>query len=308
MQHRPGLGISLILLMALCFAAMDSLVKLLGAHLSVLVLLWARYAFQALVVGVWLLARGRAAFHARHPKFQLLRGSLLTTASVISFYGLQLMPVAEFTAVGMLSPVVVTLLAAIYLHESVSGFRWALVGCGFVGALIVIRPGSGVFGWAAAMPLLMALANGSFQALTARLAGLDNPLTTHFYTGLVGMLAMTPVLLLSGADLPATLQAAPAWQLGLLLALVALGTCGHLCLILAMGQAPTSTLMPFAYAQIAFAVLGSGLLFGHLPDAWAWLGMAVIAASGASTVWLNVRAAARLRRPIPAIAADPIAD
>ena len=65
---------------------------------------------------------------------------------------------------------------------------------------------------------------------------------------------------------------------------------------------------PFAYTQIAFAVLASGLQFEHLPDAWAWLGMAVIAASGASTVWLNVRTAARLRRPIPSIGADPIVD
>ncbi len=308
MHQRPGLGIFLILLMAACFAALDTSVKYLGAVVPVLMLLWARYAFQAVAMGAWLLLRPGPGFRVAHPKFQLARGVLLMTASVMSFVGLKYMPLAEFTAVGMLAPVVVTSLAALFLNEPVSPLRWALVITGFAGALIVIRPGSGVFGWVAAFPLLMALAYGSFQALTAKLAALEQPLTTHFYTGLVGLVSITPVLLLSGVDVGAVLRAAPTHHVVLLLALGAFGTAGHLFLILALGMAPTATLMPFIYLQIPFALAASALVFAHLPDGWAWLGMAVIAVSGAATVWLNVRTASPVRRPDSPVAADTTAD
>jgi drug/metabolite transporter (DMT)-like permease len=306
--QRHGLGVVLILLMAACFAGLDTSVKYLGAFMPVLLLLWARYAVQAVVMAVWLACSRKLSFRAAHPRFQLMRGALLMSSSVISFIGLQYMPVAEFTAVGMLTPVVVTILAALFLNEAVSPLRWALVFAGFAGALIVIRPGSGVFGWVAALPLLMALCYGSFQALTAKLASLEHPLTTHFYTGLFGLALVTPVLLLSGIDVNSLLRSASAWHLGLLLAVGAFGTAGHLCLILALGLAPTATLMPFIYAQIAFAVASSAVVFQHVPDVWAWLGMAVISASGGATVWLNVKAATAQRRPASAVAVDTTAD
>jgi drug/metabolite transporter (DMT)-like permease len=308
MRQRPGLGIVLILLMAACFAGLDTSVKYLGAFLPVLLLLWARYAFQAVVMGLWLVLRPGPGFRVAHPKFQIARGALLMTASITSFVGLRYMPLAEFTAVGMLTPVVVTLLAAIFLGERVSALRWALVISGFAGALIVIRPGSGVFGWVAAFPLLMALSYGSFQALTAKLAALEQPLTTHFYTGLVGLVSITPVLLFSGIDMPSVLRAAPPLQWALLLAVGAFGTAGHLFLILALGLAPTATLMPFIYAQIAFALVSSGVVFAHVPDVWAWVGMGIIAASGAATVWLNVSTSSPARRPVSAVTADTTAD
>lgn len=308
MRQRSGLGIVLILLTAACFAALDTSIKLLGAFMPVLLLLFARYAFQAVAMALWLAASPTPGFRTSHPKFQFVRGLLLLTASVMSFVGLQFMPVAEFTAVGMLTPVVVTLLAALFLNERVSRLRWALVIAGFSGALIVIRPGSGVFGWVAAFPLLMALSYGSFQVLTARLAAMEHPLTTHFYTGLVGMLWVTPILWFSSVEALAILRSAPIWQLMLLLGVGAFGTAGHLCLIFGLGLAPTATLMPFIYTQIAFALAASGLVFGHLPDGWAWLGMGIIAASGAATVWLNLSASAQARRPVSTVGADTTAD
>lgn len=306
--QRPFLGIVLILLMAALFVGLDTSVKYLGAFMPVLLMLWARYAFQAVAMALWLLRPSSPGFRAAHPKFQFVRGALLMTTSIISFIGLQYMPVAEFTAVGMLTPVVVTILAAIFLNERVSRVRWVLVIAGFAGALIVIRPGSGVFGWVAAFPLVMALCYGAFQALTAKLSALEHPLTTHFYTGLVGMVVLTPALLLSGIDVPGVLRAASPSQIALLLAVGAFGTVGHLCLILALGLAPTATLMPFIYTQIAFAVAASALVFRHVPDGWAWVGMGVIALSGAATVWLNVRAATQARRPLSPVAADTTAD
>ncbi|WP_397536102.1 DMT family transporter [Roseateles sp.] len=308
--QRPALGIALILLMACCFASMDSSIRYLGGFLPVLIILWARYSFQALTMAVWLglqSLRGRPAqFRAAHPRFQLARGLLLLATSAMSFYGVQYMPVAEFTAINMLTPVLVTLLAALLLHESVSRLRWALVIGGFAGALIVIRPGSGLFGWAVLFPLAGALTYASFQILTAKLAALESPYTTHFYTGLTGALLLSALLALLPLDLIGTLRTASAGQLGLLALIGLLGTLGHLLLILALGMAPTGTLMPFVYAQIGVAAFIGWLAFDHLPDGWAWVGMAVVSACGAAAAWLNVRRAQR--EAASPVALDTIAD
>lgn len=290
----------MILLTAMCFAVMDTSIKYLSTFVPALLMLWVRYAVQAVAMALWLalssLRSGSSSFRAARPHFQFVRGVLLLISSAMMFYGIRYMPVAEFTAVGMLTPVVVTLLAAWLLKESVSRLRWALVWGAFAGALIVIRPGSGMFGWAAVFPLLMALSYGSFQVLTSKLASVDDPYTTHFYTGLTGTVLVAPVLLASGLNLTATLQALPAAQVALMLGIGALGTAGHLFLILALGLAPTATLMPFIYTQIAFALAASWWVFRHVPDAWAWVGMGVIAVCGAASIWLNMRSAVGNRR------------
>jgi drug/metabolite transporter (DMT)-like permease len=304
--QRPLLGITLIALAASCFATMDSASRYLGGFMPVLLFFWARYAFQAVAMGAWLSARGgRAAFATAQPRFQAVRGGLLAATSAASFYGVQLMPVPEFTAINMLTPLLVIVLAGWWLHERVSRVRWALVAGGFAGALIVIRPGSGVFGWAVLFPLAGAMFYASFQVLTRRLSGTESPYATHFYTGLTGTLILTPFLLFSPIPVWQTLQVAPAWQIGLMLLIGALGTVGHLFLIRALGMAPTATLMPFVYLQIAVATVLGWLIFRQVPDGWAFVGMGVIAACGAAGAWLNLRAMAR---PPDRVVIDTIGD
>lgn len=303
--QRPWLGITLLLGATLCFAAMDNAVRHTGRYLPVLLLLWLRYATQAGVMGLWLSRQGRSALRTAHPRFQLARGALLLATSAFSFFAVQHMPVAEFTAINMLTPVLVTLLAAWLLKEQVGPLRWALVLGAFTGALIVMRPGSGLFGWAVLLPLCAACTYASFQFLTAKLAALENPYTTHFYTGLIGALLLLPVLLASPIDIDGQLLHASAltW---LLIALIGLlGTGGHLLLILALGCAPASRLVPFMYLQIAHAALFGWLLFGDLPDRWGWIGMAVIAVCGGTTAWLNTR---HRSGPASALNDDPIDD
>jgi len=307
-HSRPAFGIGLVLLMGACFAVSDTTIKYLGGLLPVLFLLWSRYLFQAGAMALWLARRGSAGFRTAHPKFQWTRGALLLFTSAMAFFGLQLMPVAEFTALGMLTPVIVTLIAALVLREPVSRMRWVLVWGGFVGALIVIRPGSGVFGWAAVFPLLMALCYGFFQVLTSKLAALESPFTTQFYTGFSGVVLVTPFLLPAAPELMASLRAASAAQWLLVLVIGLFATSGHLFLILAYGFAPTATLMPFIYTQIAFALVASWVAFRHVPDAWAWFGMGVIAICGGASAWLNVRAGAVRAHPDSVVAADTIAD
>jgi drug/metabolite transporter (DMT)-like permease len=292
-------GVLLILLAAACFASLDSTARGLSQPdgrwgVPVLLILTLRYTAQAAVMAVALAPRGRAAFASAHPKFQWLRGGLLLATSFCSFFAVRFMPVPEYTAINMLTPLLVTVLAATVLRESVSRLRWALVFGGFAGALVVIRPGSGTFGWVVALPLLGAVSYASFQVLTSRLAGAESPYATHFWTGFVGSVALWPILGAAAATqgLAATLALlhrlpASAWALMGLCGLF--GTSGHLFLILALGKARTATLMPFVYVQIGFAALIAWVAFDHVPDHWAWIGMAVIAGCGATSAALNMR-------------------
>ena len=308
---HPLQGVLLILLAAACFASLDSTARGLSQPdgrwgVPVLLILTLRYTVQALVMAVALAPHGRAGFASAHPKFQWLRGLLLLATSLCSFFAVRFMPVPEYTAINMLTPLLVTVLAATVLRESVSRLRWALVFGGFAGALIVIRPGSGTFGWVVALPLLGAIAYASFQVLTSRLAGAESPYTTHFWTGFVGSVVLWPVLAIATASQGteaawALLQRLPASAWWLMIVVGLFGTTGHLFLILALGKARTATLMPFVYVQIAFAALIGYLFFDHLPDHAAWLGMAVIAACGASSAALNMR---RPGASTPAAAVD----
>ncbi|WOB09931.1 DMT family transporter [Piscinibacter gummiphilus] len=303
-RHRPLAGIGLILVMGLWFVTLDTTAKYLGQVLPIIVGLFARYAVQALLMGGWLALRllrgGSNLFRTAHPRFQLLRGTLLLATSALLFLGIRNMPVAEFTAVGMLSPVLVTVLAAIFLHEKVSPLRLALVAGGFAGALIVVRPGAGIFGWVALIPLTMALVYAGFQLLTRRLSNLEHPLTTHFYTGLVGALVVGAILAFQPASAWDAVRNAPPSIWALLMLVGVAGTVGHLCLILAVGMAPMATLMPFTFLQLGFASVAGYLVFNHVPDGWAFVGIAVVGVCGATSVWLNLRESAAAQRIAPA--------
>ena len=284
---RPGqtlAGIGFLIAAVACFAVLDTTVKLVGAVVSVLLAVWFRYAFQAVAVtAIMLPLRGRSLLHTQHPRWQALRGALLLSVSLLSFASVQFMPVGEFTALVMVTPLATTLLAALFLRERVPPLRWLLVGGGFVGALMVVRPGGGLLGWAALLPLAMVLAYAWFQILTAKMARTEDAITMHFYTGWVGALATTALL-------PLTWQAIPDLRTLLQLCLIGLlGTVGHFLLILAFQRAPASRLSPFLYTQIGFAMLCGWWVYGHVPGGLEIAGIALIVACGASASWLTAR-------------------
>ncbi|MBL8331263.1 MAG: DMT family transporter [Rubrivivax sp.] len=302
-----GLGIAWMLAAVSCFAAMDTTVRHLGAAVPVLMLLILRYLTQALLMAP-VLALSGLGFRSPRPGFQLMRGLLLLACSAITFIGLRYMPVAEYTAIAMLTPVLVTVLSVLLFKERISALRWALVLGAFAGALIIIRPGSGAFGWVVLWPLAGSFAYAGFQLITSHYAARENPFVTHFWTGAVGAAAVLPAWPLGAVDVPALWLALDARVQALIVLVGLLGTFGHLLLILAFGRAPASRLMPFLYLQIAMAVLLGWWALGHVPDAWAWIGMGVIAACGAATAVLNLRSAAGSRREVSAVAADTTAD
>ena len=162
---------------------------------------------------------------------------------------------------------------------------------GLVGVLLVVRPGGQVFSWALLFPVVMVTSYGWFQVLTSRLSSEENPYTTQFYTGLVGALLMCPIVVFYWSQ--AALLAHWPW----FLVLGFLGTSGHLMLIRAYQRASAPVLTPYLYTQIAFATLLGWLMFKHLPDTLAWLGIAVIAASGVGNAVLSAHEVNRQRRP-----------
>ncbi len=283
-SERILAGIGLVLLATACFATLDTATKLSTAGVPILMGVWFRYAFQAIATTVVLLPReGAALLRTRHPKFQLLRGALLLTSSTLAFFSLRYMPVAEFTSIVLIAPLVITLLAAITLNEQVSPLRWALVAGGFVGTLVILRPGGEALSWAVLLPIGLVLTNAWFQVLTSKLVRTENPLTMHFYTGWVGTL-------MASLALPFVWTSLPGWEWWALLCLMGfLGTVGHFILILAYQRAPASTLTPYLYAQIAFAMLGGWVMFSQVPDRLSLIGMALIAVCGAAGAWLTVR-------------------
>ena len=277
-------GIALLVAAVACFAVLDTTTKIVSLSVPALMAMWFRYAFQAIATTVAMLpSRGWSLLRTAHPKFQCLRGVLLLATSMFAFFSLKHMPVGEFTAIVMITPLVITLLASLTLGERVSVLRWALVIGGFVGTLIIIRPGGKQFSWAMLLPLGLVISHAWFQILTSRLARTEDPVTMHFYSGWVGML-------LASLALPFVWTWLDSWTLWAGLALMGLmGTVGHFMMILAYARAPVSTLTPFLYAQIGFAMLGGWLAFSHVPDDLSLLGMGMIAVCGATGAWLAVR-------------------
>jgi drug/metabolite transporter (DMT)-like permease len=278
-----------------CFASLDTTTKYVTSTLgvSVLLALWFRYAFQALATtAIMLPVRGRALLRTAHPKFQVLRGALLLFTSLFTFLSLKYMPLGEFTAIAMITPLVVTLLAATLLGEKVSRLRWALVAGGFAGTLLIIRPGGELFNWAMLLPLVMVGNYAAFQILTSKMVKTEDAVTMHFYTGWVGTL-LASLALPFVWTLP---QSAGQWA-GLLL-MGALGTVGHFLLLLAFRRAPAATITPLLYSQIAFALFGGWLVFSHVPDGWSLVGIAMIASCGAAAAWLAVRESRLVVEPL----------
>ena len=277
-------GIALVLAAGACFSALDTTTKYISAAVPLLMALWFRYAFQAVATTVVVLPlRGMSVWRTMHPKFQCLRGVLLLLSSLFAFASLKYMPVGEFTAIVMISPLAITVLAATVLKEHVSPMRWALVAGGFAGTMVIIRPGGDAFHWASLLPLGLVGSNAWFQVLTSRLARTEDPVTMHLYTGWVGTLLATLAL-------PFVWTALPEWWLWAALCFMGvLATIGHFMLILAYQRAPAATLTPYLYSQIAFAMIGGWIVFSHVPDDWSMVGIVMIAVCGAGGAWLTVR-------------------
>ncbi|MBM3532862.1 MAG: DMT family transporter [Alphaproteobacteria bacterium] len=258
------------------FAMMNAVNKYLTRDFPVPEVVWARFffaniailAFAATHPGGW-----RGLLRTKRPGLQAIR-SVLMIASTLMFVGaLSMLPLAEVEAISFAGPLFVVALSAPLLKERVPPSLWVAVAVGFLGVLIIIRPGLGVMSWAAALPLCVAMLYAAFQIATRRLGGADPPLTSLFYSGLLGVI-------LTSAFAP-FIWRWPDAQGWVLMAISGfLGAGSHFMLIKALELAPASLLQPFTYVQLVGAVIIGYVVFGNAPDLWTWIGALVIVASG----------------------------
>jgi drug/metabolite transporter (DMT)-like permease len=292
--HKQTLwGIAYVIVAAASFATLDTATKFVSGAVSFAVVMWFRFGFQLLTTGVWLKRqRGSIYLPSNARRLQIYRGILLALSSALAFFSLKLIPVADFTSIMMLTPLLMTVVAAFAMAEKVSPLRWLFVLLGFAGALVVIRPGNEAFTWGSLIPLLLVGTSTGFQLLTYRLAKLDDAVTTHWYTGWIGFALATVALpfVIQGNG-PAWLSAVmSAWGvMGWLVLIAIFATLGHGFLILGYARAPVAVLTPYLYAQIPFAVLGGWLVFSQKLDSWTALGIGMIAASGVLGTWVAAR-------------------
>jgi drug/metabolite transporter (DMT)-like permease len=288
------LGIFLVLAALACFALLDTGIQFVGASVPLVMAVWFRYTFQAIsTTALAVPIAGKAVFKTSHLRYQLLRGVLLLVSSMLAFASLRHIPVGEYTAIVMVTPIVITLVAAYSLGERVSNLRWAVVLGGFLGVLIILRPTRDDFSWALLLPIALVITSAAYQVLTSRLARLENPVTMQLYTGWVGCLVTTLALPFFWVWLP---------DARIYLLLVGIGfisTVGHWLFIFAYAKAPAATLTPYLYGQIAFAMLFGWLVFAYVPDAASLLGVALIAICGALSAWLTVRESRALQQTAP---------
>ncbi|MDP9515115.1 EamA/RhaT family transporter [Pseudomonas protegens] len=278
--EQPIKGIALICLAVLLFASHDTLSKYLSAFYPIVMVVWARYVVHTLMMLVVFVPRSgfSAVVRTKRPGLQLLRALCLIGTSLLFTTGLRYIPLAEATAVNFLAPLLVTALSVPFLGERVSRGQWLAVLAGFVGVLIVVRPGGVLFTPAILLPLGSALCFGFYQLLTRKLSGIDSPTTSNFLTGIFNSLIMSALL--------PFFWSTPSFVHGLFM--IGLGTCGmlgHMLLTQAFRHAAPAMLAPFSYGQILFAGLYGYLIFDHTPDRYGLIGIAVICLSGLAVAW-----------------------
>jgi drug/metabolite transporter (DMT)-like permease len=287
----PFAAILLLLGALTLLPIMDGCAKLLSETLSVYEITWARYFFHWVILLPILFARySWQAFTPAKMTMQLARSSILLVGTILFFFGLSYMPVADTLALFFIAPLVTTLLSVLLLKEKVGPRRLGAVIVGFIGALIILRPGIGVFRWPALFSLGSGLCYGFYAIATRKLAGTAPPLVTAGFTALVGAVVMS-------LSAPLYWVTPSLFQLAIMVLIGLIAAVGHYLVILSYERAQASLLAPFAYYEIVMAVVVGYVMFGDLPDPWTWVGIAVLAASG---IYISLRERQLgLRRPPP---------
>lgn len=272
--HAHRTGVLFMLAAIAVLPVMDAIAKTLTQRYPVLQVAWARFFFAFLVLLPFTPRAGLAQI-LRPPRLglQLVRSLCMVLAVLLFFTTLRFLPLADTLAICFLYPLVVIALAALFLGEPVGRNRWLAALAGFLGVLIVIRPGFAVFHPAALLGLLTSVVFAGFAVLTRTLAASAPPAVLLLWGTLVGTIVLSLLV-------PLVWIAPRAVDLALMLVMGSIGAVGHLLMLKAFEAAPAVVLAPIAYVEIVGAILLGWLVFGDLPDAATWVGTAIICAAG----------------------------
>jgi len=274
MQNSPMKGMALCLAAFLLLPTMDAVAKLLSETMPVIQITWGRYFFHlVLLLPIVILRHGARSLLPPKLGIQILRGCIMLSGTLMFFGAIALMPLADALAIAFLSPILTTVFAALFLGEQVGRHRWIAVFVGFIGTLIIIRPGSAPVGLGTFMALGTGVAYAVYTVLTRRLSGTAPAMVSLVFSGIVG----AGVLSLA---IPAFWQAPSAAEWWLMVAMGMMGATAHFFLIAAYDYAEASFLAPISYTEMVTAAILGYALFGDLPDEITWLGIAVVIGAG----------------------------
>lgn len=277
-QDNPAKGIALMLVAMAVLASMDAISKYLATRYAVPQILLVRFVvFTLFALAIARPTSFRQAFASSHPKLQILRSLIISLEVGVFILAFRYLPLADTHAIAGVAPLMVTALAVPLLREKVGARRWAAVAVGFVGLLIIIRPGAGALDPAAFIPIFGALLWSLYQILM-RMVSSDDAATSLLYMATIGLAVMAVI-----APFYWVWPEPADWFWLLLLGLVA--AVGHYILIQAFRFAPANVLQPFHYSVLIWATLAGFLVFGEFPDGWTILGGAVIVLSGIYTFY-----------------------
>ncbi len=279
LEARPA-GIALMCAGVVCFALCDAGAKWLNQTLDPMMTAWARYASNVLVVSVVLnpiTTPGIA--RSNRLGLQILRSAILVACTVMNFFALQFLQLTTAMAIQFAMPLIVALIAGPLLGEWAGSRRLVAIGIGFVGVLVVTRPFSGGLHPAAMLTVGATVLYAFYAIVTRTLAAHDRTTTTVFYSGLVGVMILTPVLPFVWSNPPSLFH----W--GLMAGIGISAGAGHWLLILAHARAPAPVLSPFIYTQLLWMGILGYLVFNDVPDGWTLVGAAIVVGSGLYLLW-----------------------
>ena len=253
---------------------MDGFAKYLSSDLPVLQITWARYFFTvAFTLPIMFFFFRKNLVWTDKPKLQLIRGLILLTANVCFFYSISIISLAKALTLAFIAPLIVTAFSPVFLGEKVGFRRWSAVIIGFIGSMVVIRPGFVEINLASLAALGTGVMYGFYLIITRKLSSSDNPLLTLLLTGVVGAIIISFVM--PFVWIKPTLN---QWSM---MAAIGIFACvGHLFIILSLKYADASKLAPFSYFEIVTNIIIGYYFFSDFPDKWTFLGLFIIILSG----------------------------
>jgi drug/metabolite transporter (DMT)-like permease len=283
-DRRLLLGVLLICLSGVSSSLMQGFAKLLGEQYNSVQVSWARaFGHILFMLAAFLPRRGLALLRTRRLGRHLLRSTLLFLSNLSYFFAITFVPIADAAAMNMASPLFVAALAWPMLGERTNARLLAAVLVGFVGVLVIVRPGTGVFHWAALFIMFSALTNALYQIFTRGISDTEAADTSAIYSSVVGSFGILVVLPFIWVTPASLLDVALFCSLGVL------GALTHYLIALALGFAPANIVTPFQYMQLVGSVGVGYVLFNTWPDAMTWLGSAIVVGAGLSIGWTQAR-------------------
>ena len=253
---------------------MDGFAKYLSSDLPILQITWSRYFFTVLfILPIMFFFYNKQLVWTDKPKLQFIRGMILLCANICFFYAISIISLAKALTLAFIAPLIVTAFSPMMLGEKVGIRRWTAVVIGFIGSLVVIRPGFVEFNLASFAALGTGIMYGFYLIITRKLSTSDNPLLTLLLTGLVGAVIISCVV--------PFVWVKPTFNQWSMMAGIGMFACiGHLFLILSLKYADASKLAPFSYFEIITNIIIGFYFFNNFPDNWTFFGLFIIILSG----------------------------